>query len=450
MTRTTLRYITAVPAAILLAASSVTNALEFRVNAQVQSEFESNALQSPQTEEEDIGISYGVALDFEHREASWDVGGNYQMVRVDYTEDLNQDETLFLGVSDFIWRPKPGLFEWSFTHSRQNETQSVLDPDIPDNREVRQVFTTQPVMFFRLNSGDQIITSLRYVDVSQETANNNDSRRWGGAVGWRRALTAVSDFSVNSEYNQVDFTEVEADYDMFRVFAEYSADLRVLDYSIQIGVSSIEPDVGDSLTAEYIRLEGAIEQSVHRYYLIVIDELTDTSIALTDVNFALNIDNRGTEDIQVFDGNDLLTQRQAQFNYDGNIFCRSCTVSAGLGYVDLDYETEDRREKNAIFSLGFSYAFSQRFDVTLGVDYQDRNIEGQDLGLPVQQDVNIEETTYSLTFDWQVSRRLDLSLAVLHDTQSSPVLPAADPAGEDFNLNFDNDVARLLINYRLW
>lgn len=434
----------------ILAFVAPVNALEFEITAEVQAAYESNSLQDPVIEQDDLGINYGLILDIEHREASWDVGGNYRYGYIDYREDLNEDETLFVGASDLIWRIKPGLFEWSFSHSRQNERRTVLDADIPDNREVRQVFTTQPVMYLRLGSGDQIISSLRYVDVNQETANENNSRRYGGAIGWRRPLTAVSTFSVNTEYSQVDFEALDADYELLRAFADYSADLRILDYSIQLGVSNVEPDFGEGITAEFIRITATLEQTVHSYTLLLLDELTDTSIALADVNFALNIDNRGTQNIDVFDRADLLTQKQATFLYQGNILCRSCQVTASLGYVDLDYETAVRREKDMLASASIGYSFTQNFTITLGVNYQDNEVQGDDLGLPVQtgEAIDIEEIDYTAVLDWQFSRRAQLSLAYAHEESKSPII--ADPLGDDFNLNFENETVILSIQYRLW
>ncbi|MFK8020294.1 MAG: hypothetical protein AB8B86_11025 [Pseudomonadales bacterium] len=428
------------------------SALEFELNAEVQAAFESNALQAPIDEQDDLGLTYGLNLDIEHREASWDVGGNYQYAYIDYREDTNDDQTLFVGSSDVIWRIKPSLLEWSFSHSRQNERRTALDQDILNNREVRQVITTQPVMYFRLGSGDQIITSLRYVDVDQENANDNNSQRYGGAVGWRRALTSVSTFSINTEYSNVDFEALDADYELTRLFFDYTADLRVLDYTLQLGASNIEPDIGDGITAEFIRVNLSLEQTVHTYTLSVVDELTDTSIAIADVNFALNIDNRGTQNINVFDAADLLTQKQAIFGYTGNILCRSCIVAATLGYVELDYETADRLERNSIATASLGYAFTPNLNITFGVNYQENKLLGADLGLPIDdnESLAIKETGYTLTFEWQVFRRMQLSLAYAHDESSSPILPVGLPPADNFNLNFDNDTILMALSYRLW
>lgn len=432
-------------------------ALEFTADLEVSAAYETNALNRTDDQldnplfegDEDTALSYGLNLGFEHRENRWNVGGQYTVNYLDYLEDLNQDETLFTGVSDFVWRVKPGFLEWSFTHQRENERRNVLELDTPDNRETRDVFTTQPVAYWRLGSGDEIITSARYVLVDQETANNNDSQRWGAALGWRRHLSQVSSFSVNGEFSQVDFDQANADYDSYRTFVEYAANLRALDYSVQVGVSHIAPDFDDSFTGEYIRAEGTLRDDVHSYTVALVDEITDTSLALSDVNFALNIDNRATNNVEVFDGANIVTQRQLIFTYQGDVLCGSCSLTASLGYVDLDYETEERDQRNILGSVGLQYDYTQNIAIGVGFDYQDSEIEGADAGfINIAPDSSIQEYTYTAQVEWQLSRRLSTLLSYSHDVQEGPIVPLN--GGLFFDPNFDNDIITLAVRYRLW
>ena len=427
-------------AALLLALSTYSLAVDLRLDGSLGSSYETNALNDPLNEQDDVAMIYGLEFGLEHRGSSFDFGGNYEVSYRDYIDELNEDETLFVGTSNLVWRVQPGFFEWNFSHSRENSRRDVLAVNTPDARENREVISTQPVFFFRKNTSDQIIVSARYVNVNMETAEGNDSERWGGSIGWRRLLSSVSQLSLNTEYSQVDFQAQGADYDMVRVFGDYSAQLRVLDYSIQVGATQVDRDVGSSITAEFFRFEAVVEQRSHQYTLVLLDELTDTSIGLSDVNFALNIDNRTFDEAEIFDGADLLTQKQVQFFYEGNIFCDSCAFAFNIGYLDLDYENTDRQEKSILAGTSLRYGYSKNLDLTLGVNYQDSDVSGAELGLGNNITVNSEELSYNFVIDWRITRRFDMSLALSHVTQESE---------ERALLNYDNDIALLTLTYRI-
>lgn len=445
----------------VLALAAPVSALTFNLDAVVGAEWESNAAQGAAFDmngnpvvgdQEDTGINYGLLATAEHRTGRWDFGGNYSLSYIDYLEDVNGDETLFAGTSELIARVVPGFFDWSVTHSRQNEQTNQLVPNTPDNREVRQVVTTQPVLYWRVASGDQIITSARYVDVNQETNNNNDSQRWGLAAGWRRELSAVSQFSLNTEYSQVDFEAADADFELARFFIDYSAQLRVLDYSIQAGVSHIEREIDTTLTAEFLRLVATYTANTHRYTLTLLDELTDSSIALADVNFALNIDNRGDNNVNVFDNANLVTQRQATFRYDANVFCRSCNVNAEIGVLDFDFETDQLNQRSYIGTLGLGYDYSQSLSFNIGATYNKAEFDGAANavdGFVLGNDAAVEQIVYVLGARWQVTRRFSTELQLSHETQEAEDTQV-DGAPNGDQLDFDNDSVMLQINYRLW
>lgn len=153
------------------------------------------------------------------------------------------------------WTLIPERLSWTFADNLGLYPISLRAPDVPDNLQQTNVFTTGPTLRFRLTPTLQGQAELRYIDSYAEETGAFDSSRISGALRALYELGPTRRLSANIEAQDIDFDDdlVAVDYQRYSAFAGYTQTLTHIDLDAALGYSRLEFDGGGGASGPLAR-----------------------------------------------------------------------------------------------------------------------------------------------------------------------------------------------------
>lgn len=177
---------------------------------------------------------------------------------VEYRDYLgNEFGSEFRGALDGTvnWVLLPERLDWDFSDNLGLYPISLRAPDVPDNLQQTNVFSTGPKLRFRLGPATQGQAELRYVDSRAEEADDFDSQRLVGALRAIHDLGPTRRISANLVAQDVDFTEdlLANDFVGYSLFAGYVENLAQVDLDFALGYTHLNFSRGDDASGPLVR-----------------------------------------------------------------------------------------------------------------------------------------------------------------------------------------------------
>ncbi|GAA0715661.1 hypothetical protein [Dokdonella soli] len=119
---------------------------------------------------------------------------------------------------------------------------NTLLVNTPTNVQQTNVIAVGPNLNFRLGSTTHGQAELRYINSYAEETREFDSNRLAGALRIIKDLSATSQLSGNVQVEHVNFTHSGSgpNYDRYNLYARYARSLRLFDYAVDLGYTSID------------------------------------------------------------------------------------------------------------------------------------------------------------------------------------------------------------------
>lgn len=177
---------------------------------------------------------------------------------VEYRDYLgNEFGNEFRGTLDGTvnWVMLPERLDWEFADYLGLYPVSLRAPDVPDNLQQTNVFSTGPTLRFRMGAATQGRAELRYVDSRAEEADDFDSQRIVGALRAIHDLTPTRNISVNLVAQDVEFTDdlLANDFVGYSVFGGYVENLPQVDLDLALGYTDLNFNRGDNASGPLVR-----------------------------------------------------------------------------------------------------------------------------------------------------------------------------------------------------
>lgn len=371
----------------LLFGSSSAFALEWGVDGRVGAQHETNPDLSFQDEQADWRRIAEVRGFLSHESSQIDVDLDYSAYHESWADKTFDDRNTFTGFGSFQWQPA-NFFRFFLENRRRDLIVNNQDADTPDNRDVRTTLTGGVEFIANVTSVDELYLQGVYRKVGFQESFGIDQNRPGVGVGWRHRLSEVSRLSVDAFAERIEFKDQDTiergDVDRANLYAEYQAQLRRIDYVIQVGYTWVDADEtirivddGSGPTLEVleaqkfgeplIRADLGYTKDNHRLTFTAFHVLTDTSIGLDENNIG-GIDY--TPEDSNFDQLDLVTRQQVRFGYNLLFGKERWTLDVVARGDREDYQTAQRDQDRQRINTLLTYQINRRIDLGMYADYE--------------------------------------------------------------------------------
>jgi hypothetical protein len=153
------------------------------------------------------------------------------------------------------WVLMPERLDWEFADNLGLYPVSLRAPDVPDNLQQTNVFSTGPKLRFRLGPATQGQAELRYVDSRAEESDDFDSQRLVGALRAIHELAPTRRISANLVAQDVEFTDdlLANDFVGYSIFGGYVENLSQIDLDFALGYTHLNFARGDDASGPLVR-----------------------------------------------------------------------------------------------------------------------------------------------------------------------------------------------------
>ncbi len=345
----------------------------------------------------------------------------YNAELANYENDTTEEDTVLTGSTELAWKVLPGRMQLDLSHDRSEQLRDSRDPDIRNNRDIRNILSAGPTFMARLSPVDQLVLNGRYSEVSFDTndsaarpggTNTSDSERVSGGLSWQHQLKKTDLLSASYQYSEAKFDDFTEEFTYQQLFATYAVKLRTSGYTVSLGVNRSEREsVGDQNDGFYAQIGGNLQIGAHRLTLTAINELTDSGVGLGG-NSLVGGDFRPSD--TNFDVVDVVERSSIAFGYGYDQLCERCELNLDVRFDEQDFDTQPRDQKQTGFGASFGYRLTPTLKLALRGNYTETEFT-QDAGGGREDELE----SYGLTLDWTLSRSLSLRAWLTDEERTS-------------------------------
>lgn len=365
-----------------------------------------------------------VDLDLGYRRAGTALEADvlYNTEFANYEHDTTAEDAVIRGRAALTWHVLPGRLQWDLSHDRSEQLQDTRQPDIRNNKQIRDVISTGPTFVARMGPVDNLVFNAMFFDVSYDDsdrtvgggARDSDNQRLQGGVSWQHLRSKTDTLSLNYQYMESEFDDTDDEFQFQRVFGTYAVRLASGGYSVSLGANNSERKNGAGDSNGFMaQAAWQLATGGHRFRLTAVNELTDSGIGLGGSSLIGN-------DFRPNDGNfdviDMVERRRLDFGYGYDRLCERCTLDFGVVADSQDFDVQPRDQEQLGFSARFGYQLTPTMKASLRAGYSEIDYSDDPAG-----DRTDERTEYALFVDWRLSRPMTATFWVAHDERDSDV-----------------------------
>lgn len=304
----------------------------------------------------EYGARLAAAIDRELIELS----AEYRFAQYNFSESTQEDRFIYTGQSALIFGTQNTWYQLEIEHSTQRFLVNPIGPTILANTDQRNITTASPRL--RLQPGNNnIVIAGHYADIRYEEIDLNNSQRMGVSLAWLREASPLYTYGVRVLQNDVDYEfSTAADYTYRRASVVFNAELRLLDYTLQIGANEAVPEVGSSVSRLFYDLEINYNHYSNSWFLTAQRSITDTSLGNANNPF---FSEGITADVSSM-VQDQLERSSYGIGWRSKFPCPLCEVAIRAGYEEEEYFTVTAENQSEIF-VGTTFSYLLRPSITL-------------------------------------------------------------------------------------
>ena len=173
----------------------------------------------------------------------YQLSSQYRFEQRIYANETYPDDSIVSGTTQARVSLLPDTLDWTLSHSRQESAVNSRFANTPSNSQLTNVLATGPSLNFTLDGRTAVELSALYQDLTADRTDN-DSTRWIGNAGVRRAIDANSEFGIQANHSDINFAnEFGQDYrstDVRLVYGRSQGSRTKLD--IELGAVRVETE----------------------------------------------------------------------------------------------------------------------------------------------------------------------------------------------------------------
>ena len=348
--------------------------LDYEISAGVV--HNSNIILSETEEISETTITPGFDFILSHEGRSVDLVGRGNARYLYYTGDTFDNEVRGEFSGQMRWRMLPERLDFVVEDYLSQQPVDILSPVTPSNTQRINILIGGPTLYADFSGRTRGQLDARYSRSQAEDSSEFDADRINAAFRVLHELGPTSRTSFNVESNQVEFDDASAtdDYDRLDGYVNFQRNLRQLDFSVDLGYSSLDIVDGESYSSPLGRLsvgwrfspETSIEAKASYQFSDTAQSLASMAID-PDVPIGTDIDVSG-----VIVSSDPYEQRRIDLRYNHAGIRHGFDASAW--HERSEYiEADDFDNTNSGAYLGYTYRITPLLDLVASVDHQRRD-----------------------------------------------------------------------------
>lgn len=391
---------------VLLAASMASPSIawaenEWHSSVSLQSEYTDNANRSstdPLTERQDeVKLSTGGSYENALLEASAD----YHASETYFQKDSQESRSELQGDSRLLLGKDHHPMDLLVSHSRRTVLNAPDDLDLLRNNDERDILTVSPSARWRSDGADTVSVRGTYSDVGYRFTPERDSERTSGSLSWERGLSQTTQLTLSAQQTDISFDAAPfADYRYNAAFAAYSAQLRQLNYRIQLGYNESEPEIGEGLSGPTYKVNVGYDAGLHQWNFSANTLITDNSAGGGNEG---SFDGFNPGDSSA-GGLDQLERTTAELSWQTQAVCGRCLLSVSFYHQDDDYRVEEEDRQESGIRVNHDYRFSEQASLSVSLNRRDHSFDAD----VARADYRVDRA--SISYHYRFTHGLGLSL----------------------------------------
>ena len=342
-------------------------AFTFGGNIYIEGRYVQNASRTPveNNEIDEVQTTYGANINTALSREIVTLAADYNFYQNEFSEGTQQDRFIRTGRSSFILGTDTTFYQLTAAHSTQRFLLDPSGPAILSNTDQRDITTVSPLLRLRPGSLNSIEIAGHFADIRYKELDINDSERLGFGVDWYRRMSPIYTFGVRYMENEVEYVNVNtANYRYRRAAISFEAELRLLNYTLELGGNEALPDQGGKFDGLYFDFTAVYGRHRNSWAFTARQNITDTSIGnANDPFFSEGITSDVSNLIQ-----DQLERSSYGLLWRSDFLCGLCDLSLRTGYERENYfhvVTEDNEEVFLGTTLSYHLRPTARLDFSL-------------------------------------------------------------------------------------
>jgi hypothetical protein len=283
-----------------------------------------------------------------------------------YNNSFSDQTSLTAGFGLFNLDLVESFLNWQTSFTRTELLTDAADTNTPDNREYRNILRTGPTVSYQYSRASFFALNVNYVGVEISDEEASDSKRVDGNLNYRYLFNPKTDFSVNSQYEQVidgdgeeEFANITLSLGLVRRFSKG-------DFQFFFGRSRLTPDQSDATESNYFDIQLNRNQLFrHDVSLTYLEDISDTSIG-----FESDEQEEGLEGStqRSFSGNDIVKRKRLELAAERVLGNTQYTINGF--WENESFEVQETDEKSVGISLDINHRLSQNLTSEFEYAYQ--------------------------------------------------------------------------------
>ncbi len=295
----------------------------------------------------------------------------------EFSENSQPKKSTLEGHSSLQLGGQAHIAELLVEHSRQTLLNKADSLDLTSNQDEREVINVVPGLNWHFSSADVLFLKGDFSEISYLENELNNSSRAGATLGVLHRITEVDSIQFRLQSTEIEFEYFPAsNYSLRSATINYSASLRQLSYSLQVGGNQSETEGGEEYSAPSYLAALTFKSGVNTFGLNIAQELTDTSFGSGNKNptDGPNSSDGGTGQ------SGQINRRSADARWTTTALCDRCTLILNVQQTRDQYLFNDKNATERGAGITGNYLVSNAATVSVRLTQSEHKFPDITLG----------------------------------------------------------------------
>lgn len=291
---------------------------------------------------------------------------NYQLTETHFGEDTQPDDSLLSGASNFSLGNESTFYGFSAEHSIRRVLRNPgTSPILVSNTDDREIYVLSPLL--RTHVFDTFSAELifNHSQVDFSSSDTNDSEVKGADLRLIRYVSPIRELSFTLGQREIEYKVIDvANYETQTFAARLDTEHRRFDYYIELGITKIEPAVGESVSKPVVDFALNSNLVGNRLSIFFNRTVSDSSQGNGNDSFfstEVPFDSSLTQ-------SDQIVRSSGGVGWAYELLCARCGVGLSSGFEKAEYLNFDENDTRQVFGdINFGYQFSPALSSQMSV-----------------------------------------------------------------------------------
>jgi hypothetical protein len=359
-----------------------------------------NGNKSSEEKISELQEQYNLKLGARYENTIGKVEADYSAAHFDFSEGTQPNKSTIEGHSALQLGNQAQLAELLIEHSRQTLLNKADSLDLTSNQEERDIFTVTPGLNWHFSSADVLFVKGNFSDIHYLESELNNSTRKGASLGAMHEITEVDTIGLNIQSTDVEFKHFPAsNYSLRNATINYSARLRQLSYSLQVGANQSETENGETYDAPSYLASLEYKSGLNTFGLNLAQEITDTS-------FGGGNKNTSEEPNSIDSGigqSGQIDRKRIDVQWTTTAVCDRCTLNVGAQKTRDQYLFISQNSNEVSANIVGRYTVSTAAAISVRLTGTEHTFPDKTLG------ENYKLTTAALEYSYRMGRNFNIN-----------------------------------------